>query len=211
MSDARAGKNTKVGDATALTVRVKRNFEDSVRATSAAMDELAPLITTAAIEMVAALHKQGKILACGNGGSAADAQHFSAEMLNRFERERPGLPALALTTDSSTITAISNDYGFEDVFAKQVRALGQPGDVLLAISTSGNSPNVLLAVEAAHEREMTCVALNGRNGGELVSVLSGNDVNICVSDSSTARIQEVHGIIIHCLCDLIDYQLLGDV
>lgn len=211
MSDARAGKSTEVGDATALTVRVKRNFEDSVRATSAAMDELAPLITTAAIEMVAALHKQGKILACGNGGSAADAQHFSAEMLNRFERERPGLPALALTTDSSTITAISNDYGFEDVFAKQVRALGQPGDVLLAISTSGNSANVLLAVEAAHEREMTCVALNGRNGGELVSVLSGNDVNICVSDSSTARIQEVHGIIIHCLCDLIDYQLLGDV
>ncbi|MCH6581634.1 MAG: phosphoheptose isomerase [Gammaproteobacteria bacterium] len=211
MSDARAGKSTEVGDATALTVRVKRNFEDNIRATSAAMDELAPLITTAAIEMVAALHKQGKILACGNGGSAADAQHFSAEMLNRFERERPGLPALALTTDSSTITAISNDYGFEDVFAKQVRALGQPGDVLLAISTSGNSANVLLAVEAAHEREMTCVALNGRNGGELVSVLSGNDVNICVSDSSTARIQEVHGIIIHCLCDLIDYQLLGDV
>ena len=211
MSDARAGKSTEVGDATALTVRVKRNFEDNIRATSAAMDELAPLITTAAIEMVAALHKQGKILACGNGGSAADAQHFSAEMLNRFERERPGLPALALTTDSSTITSISNDYGFKDVFAKQVRALGQPGDVLLAISTSGNSANVLLAVEAAHEREMTCVALNGRNGGELVSVLSGNDVNICVSDSSTARIQEVHGIIIHCLCDLIDYQLLGDV
>ncbi|MFB3046677.1 MAG: phosphoheptose isomerase [Acidiferrobacterales bacterium] len=211
MSDARAGNSTEGGDATALTVRVKRNFEDNIRATSAAMDELAPLITTAAIEMVAALHKQGKILACGNGGSAADAQHFSAEMLNRFERERPGLPALALTTDSSTITAISNDYGFEDVFAKQVRALGQPGDVLLAISTSGNSANVLLAVEAAHEREMTCVALNGRNGGELVSVLSGNDVNICVSDSSTARIQEVHGIIIHCLCDLIDYQLLGDV
>lgn len=211
MSDARAGNSRKVGDATVLTVRVKRNFEDSVRATSAAMNELAPLITTAAIEMVAALHKQGKILACGNGGSAADAQHFSAEMLNRFERERPGLPALALTTDSSTITSISNDYGFKDVFAKQVRALGQPGDVLLAISTSGNSANVLLAVEAAHEREMTCVALNGRNGGELVSVLSGNDVNICVSDSSTARIQEVHGIIIHCLCDLIDYQLLGDV
>lgn len=211
MSDARAGNSRKVGDATVLTVRVKRNFEDSVRATSAAMNELAPLITTAAIEMVAALHKQGKILACGNGGSAADAQHFSAEMLNRFERERPGLPALALTTDSSTITSISNDYGFKDVFAKQVRALGQPGDVLLAISTSGNSANVLLAVEAAHEREMTCVALNGRNGGELVSVLSGNDINICVSDSSTARIQEVHGIIIHCLCDLIDYQLLGDV
>lgn len=211
MSNARAGKSTEMGDATALTVRVKRNFEDSVRATSAAMDELAPLIAAAAIEIVAALHKQGKILACGNGGSAADAQHFSAEMLNRFERERPGLPALALTTDSSTITSISNDYRFEDVFAKQVRALGQPGDILLAISTSGNSPNVLSAVEAAHKREMTCVALNGRNGGELVSVLSGNDVNICVSDSSTARIQEVHGIIIHCLCDLIDYQLLGDV
>lgn len=211
MSDARAGKSTGVGDTAALTVRVKRNFEDSIRATSAVMDELAPLIATAAVEMTTALHKQGKILACGNGGSAADAQHFSAEMLNRFERERPGLPALALTTDSSTITSISNDYRFEDIFAKQVRALGRPGDILLAISTSGNSPNVLAAVEAAHEQDMTCIALNGRNGGQLVSVLSGNDVNICVSDSSTARIQEVHGIIIHCLCDLIDYQLLGDV
>ncbi len=211
MGDARAGKNTDVGNTAALTVRVKRTFEDSIRTTSAVMDELAPLIATAAVEMTTALHKQGKILACGNGGSAADAQHFSAEMLNRFERERPGLPALALTTDSSTITSIGNDYRFEDIFAKQVRALGQPGDILLAISTSGNSPNVLAAVEAAHGRDMTCIALNGRNGGELVSVLSGNDVNICVSDSSTARIQEVHGIIIHCLCDLIDYQLLGDV
>jgi len=150
-----------------------------------------------------------KVLVCGNGGSAADAQHFSAELLNRFERERPGLPAISLTTDSSTLTSIANDYHFDDVFAKQVRALGQPGDVLLGITTSGNSPNILRAVQAAHERDMLVIALNGRNGGELGNLLRGDDVNICVHGPTTARIQEVHGLIIHCLCDLIDYQLLG--
>lgn len=168
------------------------------------------MVTKAAVVMADALLNERKILVCGNGGSAADAQHFSAEMLNRFERERPGLPALALTTDSSTLTSIGNDYRFEDIFAKQVRALGQPGDVLLAISTSGNSANINLAVDAAHERGMACVALNGRNGGRLTAMLADGDVDICVAGPSTARIQEVHGIVIHCLCDLIDYQLLGE-
>ncbi len=205
-----AAKNPAVSDVDLLTARVKDTFEHSVQTTRAVAQDLAPLITVAAINMANALLSEHKILACGNGGSAADAQHFSAEMLNRFERERPGLPAIALTTDSSTLTSIGNDYRFEDIFAKQVRALGQPGDVLLAISTSGNSANINLAVDAAHERGMSCVALNGRNGGQLTLMLNEADVDICVAGSSTARIQEVHGIVIHCLCDLIDYQLLGE-
>ena len=193
-----------------LIARVRSNFEQSIQTTRSVMEQLAPLVSKAAVVMANALLDEHKILVCGNGGSAADAQHFSAEMLNRFERERPGLPALALTTDSSTLTSIGNDYHFEDIFAKQVRALGQPGDVLLAISTSGNSANINLAVDAAHERGMACVALNGRNGGTLTTMLIENDVDICVAGSSTARIQEVHAIVIHCLCDLIDYQLLGE-
>lgn len=195
---------------TSLIARVRNNFEQSIQTTRSLMEELAPLVTTAAVVMANSLLSERKILACGNGGSAADAQHFSAEMLNRFERERPGLPAIALTTDSSTLTSIGNDYRFEDIFAKQVRALGQSGDVLLAISTSGNSANVNLAVEAAHERGMACVALNGRTGGKLTAMLADGDVDICVAGPSTARIQEVHAIVIHCLCDLIDYQLLGE-
>ncbi len=151
----------------------------------------------------------GKTLSCGNGGSAADAQHFSSEMLNRFDRERSGLPAFALTTDSSTITSIANDYDYEEIFAKQVRALGQPGDVLLAISTSGASPNVNAAIEAAHEREMYVIALSGKNGGRMAALLSDDDKEIRVPSETTARIQEVHLLVIHCLCDLIDQQLLG--
>ena len=196
-------------DANALIGRVKNNFQESILTTRNCMDDLAPFIAQAATHMIQALLTDRKVLVCGNGGSAADAQHFSAELLNRFERERPGLPAISLTTDTSTITAIGNDYHFDDIFSKQVRALGQSGDVLLGITSSGNSRNVIRAVEAAHERDMICVILNGRDGGGIVSVLSGNDVNICVPGSSTARIQEVHGIVIHCLCDLIDYQLLG--
>ncbi len=196
-------------DSTALITRVKNNFQESILTTRNCMEDLAPIITQAASLMIQALLTDRKILVCGNGGSAADAQHFSAELLNRFERERPGLPAISLTTDTSTITAIGNDYHFDDIFSKQVRALGQSGDVLLGISTSGNSRNVIRAIEAAHERGILCVALNGREGGEITSLLSGQDVNICVPGSSTARIQEVHGIVIHCLCDLIDYQLLG--
>ncbi|MHB8741908.1 MAG: phosphoheptose isomerase [Sulfuricaulis sp.] len=198
-----------VPDSTALITRVKNNFQDSILTTRNCMEELSPLIATAATRMIQALLSDRKILICGNGGSAADAQHFSAELLNRFERERPGLPAISLTTDTSTLTSIANDYNFDDIFAKQVRALGQSGDVLLGITTSGNSRNVTRAVEAAHERDIVCVALNGRTGGEMTTMLAGQDVNICVPGSSTARIQEVHGIIIHCLCDLIDYQLLG--
>ena len=196
-------------DANALITRVKNNFQESILTTRNCMEDLAPVIAQAATHMIQALLTDRKVLACGNGGSAADAQHFSAELLNRFERERPGLPAISLTTDTSTITAIGNDYHFDDIFSKQVRALGQAGDVLLGITSSGNSRNVIRAVEAAHEREMTCVILNGRDGGGIVSVLGANDVNICVPGSSIARIQEVHGIAIHCLCDLIDYQLLG--
>lgn len=192
-----------------LVARVSRHFSDSAQTKLAAVDALAQPIVRATELMVECLLASGKILACGNGGSAADSQHFAAEMLNRFERERPGLPAIALTTDTSTITAIGNDYHFDDIFSKQVRALGQAGDVLLGISTSGNSRNVIRAIEAAHERGIVCVALNGREGGEITGLLSGQDVNICVPGSSTARIQEVHGIVIHCLCDLIDYQLLG--
>ena len=153
----------------------------------------------------------GKVLACGNGGSAADAQHFAAEFVGRFERERPELAALALTTDSSILTAIANDYQFEQVFAKQVRALGQSGDVLLAISTSGHSPNVIAAIEAAHERDMTVVALTGKGGGRMPQVLSETDVHICVPHDRTARIQEVHLLVLHCLCDGVDRQLLGDL
>jgi D-sedoheptulose 7-phosphate isomerase len=152
----------------------------------------------------------GKVLACGNGGSAADAQHFAAELVGRFERERPGLAAIALTTDSSILTAIGNDYDFASIYSKQVQAIGQPGDVLIAISTSGNSANVLAAVEAAHAKDMTVVALTGRTGGRLSELLTDTDVHIAVPHDRTARIQEVHLLALHCLCDAVDFQLLGD-
>jgi phosphoheptose isomerase len=192
-----------------LIQRVKGIFEDSLQTTRAAMDELAPSITDAAARMFQALMAGRKIMACGNGGSAADAQHFTAELINRFERERPPLAALALTTDTSTITSIGNDYHFDEIFSKQIRAFGQPGDILLAITTSGNSRNVLRAIEAARERDISCVMLTGRDGGQVNALVGANDVHICVRAKSTARIQEVHGITIHCLCDLIDQQLLG--
>lgn len=198
-----------IADGAALATRVKAIFEDSIHTTRSAMDELAAPITQAAVQMFQALVSGRKIMACGNGGSAADAQHFSAELINRFERERPPLAAVALTTDTSTLTSIGNDYHFDEVFSKQVLALGQASDVLLAITTSGNSRNVLRAIEAAHEREITCVMLTGRNGGQVNALVGERDVNICVRSASTARIQEVHGIVIHCLCDLIDQQLLG--
>ena len=159
--------------------------------------------------MSQSLLDDGKVLSCGNGGSAGDAQHFSSELLNRFEMERPGLPAMALTTDSSTLTSIANDYAYEDIFAKQIRALGRQSDVLLAISTSGNSENVCRAIVAAHEREMKVVALTGRDGGRMADLLDDRDVEIRVPATRTARIQEVHLVVIHCLCDLIDTTLLG--
>ena len=187
--------------------RVRRHFEESIAAKQAAI-VLAPTIVDAAALMTRSLLEDGKILSCGNGGSAADAQHFSSELLNRFELERPGLPAVALTTDSSTLTSIANDYAFLEVFAKQVRALGQPADVLLAISTSGNSENVVRAIHAAHERGLRVVALTGRDGGAIAGVLGDADVEIRVPAERTCRIQEVHLLIIHCLCDLIDAELL---
>jgi len=192
-----------------LPARIRRQFNDSAQLKLKAIDELAGPIARAAEIMVRCLLANGKILACGNGGSAADSQHFSGELLNRFERERPGLAAMALSTDTSTLTAIANDYDYEQVFSKQVSALGQAGDVLLAISTSGSSKNVVRAIVAAKEREMRVVALTGRGGGESAKILGAGDVNICVPHSQTARIQEVHLLTLHCLCDGIDSMLLG--
>jgi len=192
-----------------LISRISENFSESAHLKLQVMDALARPIATAAERMVQCLKRNGKILACGNGGSAADAQHFSSELLNRFEKERPGLAAIALTTDTSTLTAIANDYDFEQVFSKQVRALGDAKDLLLAISTSGNSPNVVAAVNAAHECQMGVVALTGRNGGKIGEVLQPQDIHICVPATSTARIQEVHLLTLHCLCDAIDCLIMG--
>ncbi|MFO7859276.1 MAG: phosphoheptose isomerase [Ectothiorhodospiraceae bacterium] len=189
--------------------RVLQHFHDSIRCKQMAMDVLAPAVVAAGERMVASLSHEGKILSCGNGGSAADAQHFSSELLNRFEMERPGLPAVALTTDSSTLTSIGNDASFEDIFSKQVRALGQAGDVLLAISTSGRSPNVVAAVAAAHDRDMPVVAFTGKDGGPIGEMLDGDDVEIRAPATVTARIQEIHLLVIHCLCDQIDRTLFG--
>lgn len=192
-----------------LLERIKQLFNESIQTKMAALNVLATPIAQASEQMVQCLLGGHKILSCGNGGSAADAQHFAAEMLNRFEAERPSLPAFALTTDSSTLTSIANDYNFNEVFSKQIRALGQAGDILLAISTSGNSANVIQAIEAAHDRNMTIVALTGREGGAITTLLSSEDIEICVPVQSTARIQETHLLVIHCLCDLIDRQLFG--
>ena len=192
-----------------LIARISQHFTDSAHLKIYAMDIIATPISRAAERMVQCLLGDGKILSCGNGGSAGDAQHFSSEMLNRFEMERPGLAAIALTTDTSTLTSIANDYDYTQIFSKQVRALGQPKDLLLAISTSGNSRNVIEAVYAAHERAMDVIALTGRGGGEMAKILGANDVHICVPSESTARIQEVHLLAIHCMCDAIDCMLLG--
>lgn len=189
--------------------RIVQHFHDSIDVKAQASQLLPPLIEHASHMMVEALLNEGKILSCGNGGSAGDAQHFSSELLNRFERERPSLPALALTTDTSTLTSIANDYSYNEVFSKQIRALGQPGDILLAISTSGNSANVIQAIQAAHERDMRVVALTGKDGGNMAALLTPEDCEIRVPAKVTARIQEVHLLVIHCLCDLIDEQLFG--
>lgn len=189
--------------------RVKQHFSDSIQAKIIAADALPTAIVSASEVMVQSLLEGHKILCCGNGGSAADSQHFSSEMLNRFETERPSLPAIALTTDTSTLTSIANDYSYHEVFAKQIRALGQAGDILLAISTSGNSKNILHAIEAAHDRHMRVIALTGREGGEMVSILEPTDVEICVPAQSTARIQEIHLLVIHCICDYIDHALFS--
>ncbi|MBU6469703.1 MAG: phosphoheptose isomerase [Gammaproteobacteria bacterium] len=192
-----------------LNARVTQLFNDSIATKQAALKTLVPTIVAGGQLMAAALKQGYKIMSCGNGGSAADAQHFSAELLNRFERERVPLPGIALTTDTSTLTSISNDYHYDEVFAKQLRALGQPGDVLLAISTSGNSPNVVRAMQVAHEKGVHIVALTGRDGGKMAPLLQAPDVEIRVPAKVTARIQEVHLLALHCLCDLIDEQLFG--
>ena len=193
-----------------LEQRIQQHFVDSADLKYQASQVLSKPIADAVQAILASVTSGGKVLACGNGGSAADAQHFAAEFVGRYERERPELAALALTTDSSILTAIANDYDFNVVFAKQVRALGGPGDVLLALSTRGNSANVLAAIEAAHEREMTVVALTGKGGGKMGQALRETDVHICVPHERTARIQEVHLLALHCICDGVDAQLLGD-
>ena len=187
--------------------RVTKQFNDSIATKQAALQVLVPHILAAGKLMVDSLSHDGKVMSCGNGGSAADSQHFSAELLNRFERERPGIAGIALTTDTSTLTSISNDYEYNEIFSKQVRALGRKGDVLLAISTSGNSPNVMRAIDAAHEKGVKVVALTGRDGGKMAAQLKDGDVEIRVPAKVTARIQEVHLLALHCLCDLIDEQL----
>ena len=192
-----------------LTNRIRKHFDNSAETKLQARDALAQPIADAAQALVTCLMNDGKILACGNGGSAADAQHFAAELINRFEIERPALAAIALTTDSSVLTSIANDYDFSQIFSKQVRGLGMAGDVLIAISTSGNSINVVEAVHAAHERDMCVIALTGREGGTMGEMLEANDFHLCVHTESTARIQEVHLLILHCLCDAIDHLLLG--
>jgi D-sedoheptulose 7-phosphate isomerase len=197
-------------DSFMLEQRIEQQFIDSADLKYQSAQTLSKPIAAAVGALLMCVTGGGKVMACGNGGSAADAQHFAAEFVGRFERERPELGAIALSTDSSILTAIANDYHFDQIFSKQVRALGQPGDVLLAISTSGNSRNVLAAIESAHERDLIVVALTGKGGGKIGQVLRETDVHICVPHDRTARIQEVHLLVLHCLCDGVDSQLLGE-
>ncbi|MDG2141365.1 MAG: phosphoheptose isomerase [Gammaproteobacteria bacterium] len=191
--------------------RINDHFKDSIETKRRAQNKLIEPIKIAGNLMVNTLLNEGKILTCGNGGSAADAQHFSAELLNRFEKERPGLPAIALTTDSSTLTAIANDYSYEEVFSKQIRAIGNSNDLLLAISTSGSSGNIVNAVKAAHERDMPVIGLTGMSGGTMAEIFNQTDIEIRAPSERTARIQEVHLLVIHCLCDFIDTKLFGEI
>ena len=193
-----------------ISQRIQSQFVDSIAAKQAAMATLTEPIEAAIRLMAESLRAGGKVMACGNGGSAADSQHFAAELLNRFEKERAPLAAIALTTDTSTLTSIANDYAYDQVFAKQVAALGRAGDVLLAISTSGNSPNVMTAMAVAHERGVRVVALTGKGGGRMRELLAADDVHLCVPAERTARIQEVHLLTLHCLCDGIDALILGE-
>jgi D-sedoheptulose 7-phosphate isomerase len=187
-----------------LEQRLKGHFEASIQAKRDTQAAMLPVLVRASRHLAESLRAGRKVLACGNGGSAADAQHFAAELTGRYERERPELAGIALTTDTSALTAIGNDYGFDDIFSKQVRALGQPGDVLLAISTSGNSGNVIKAIDAAHARQMTVVALTGKDGGAMAKLLGPQDLELRAAHQVTARVQEVHILFLHCLCDAID-------
>ncbi len=192
-----------------LIQRIKDHFSESIQTKIESADTLSTSISQAAKKMADSLIDGHKILACGNGGSACDALHFSGELLNRLERERPSLPAIALTGDIATITAIGNDYSYDEIFSKQVHALGQAGDILLAITTSGNSANILAAVDAAHDRQLSVIAMTGRDGGKLQSMLNSDDVEIRVPANRTIRIQETHLLILHCLCDAIDQLIFG--
>ena len=196
---------------TTLQNRVAEHFAQSIEAKQQAAEVLSAPTAQAAEIMLQCLMNDGKILACGNGGSAADAQHFAAEMTGRFEKERMELAAVALTTDTSALTAIGNDYGFDHVFSKQVRALGRPGDVLIGIAAPGNSANIITAIEAAHERDMQVIAFTGRDGGKIAAMLKDNDILLNVPHPRTARIQEVHILLIHALCDCIDTMLIEGV
>jgi D-sedoheptulose 7-phosphate isomerase len=192
-----------------LVGRVAGHFAESANLKRTAAAVLGEPVAKAGAMLAASLKAGGKALACGNGGSAADAQHFAAELVNRFVRERAPLAGIALTTDTSTLTSIANDYAYQQVFSKQVRAIARRGDVLLAISTSGNSGNVIEAMQAAHEMGVRVVALTGHGGGKMGALMAADDVHICVPHNVTARIQEVHLLVLHCLCDIIDHQLLG--
>ncbi len=193
-----------------LLQRIHQHFTHSFEIKQQTLQTAGPVIAQAAERMAHCLSYEGKVLACGNGGSASDAQHFASEMVNRFALERPGLPAIALTTDTSLLTSIANDYAFEEVFSRQVKTLGQGGDILLAISTSGNSSNIVAAIRAAQERGMLIVALSGRDGGRMAKQLTEHDIEIRIPSTSTARIQEVHILAIHCICDLVDHLLFGE-
>jgi D-sedoheptulose 7-phosphate isomerase len=192
-----------------LTAHVRSHFRDAIELKQRMSETLAPAIAQAGEALARALQSGGKVLACGNGGSAADCQHFAAELVGRFERERPGLPALALTVDSSALTAIANDYSYDVVFAKQVEALGRPGDFLIAISTSGNSRNIIAAMKAAQALGMAVVALTGRDGGAMAKMVGPKDFHLNVAHARTARVQEVHILALHCLCDVIDNVIHG--
>lgn len=193
-----------------MTSRMSSHFDDAIDTFKTSSQALAEPLATAVDMAFAALVNNNKILACGNGGSAADAQHFVAELVGRFERDRLPLAGIALNTDSSIMTAVGNDYGFDHIFERQVMALGQPGDILVAISTSGNSPNVLRSIEAAHDRDMAVIALTGKGGGKIGEQLYETDIHLCVPHDRTMRIQEVHIVLLHALCDGIDALLLGD-
>src|SRR5690554_7341480 len=193
-----------------MTAHLASHFDDAVDTFKASARELTEPLAVAVELLFGALANNCKILSCGNGGSAADAQHFIAELVGRFERDRLPLAGIALNTDTSILTAVGNDYGFDAVFERQVNALGQPGDVLVAISTSGNSPNVLRSIEAAHDREMSIIAVSGKGGGKINELLYETDVHLCVPHDRTMRIQEVHILLLHALCDGIDALLLGE-
>ncbi|NLY65800.1 MAG: phosphoheptose isomerase [Alcaligenaceae bacterium] len=194
-----------------ISTRINLHFQDAIKTLESSASTLTSPIAQGIDILVQAISNNAKVLACGNGGSAADAQHFIAELVGRFERDRIPFAGISLNTDTSILTAVGNDYGFDVIFERQVQALGQPGDVLLALSTSGNSANVIKAIHAAHERDMSVIALTGRNGGSIANILTDLDVHLCVPHDRTMRIQEVHTLLLHILCDGIDAFLLGDI